>query len=132
MHFYAVGLSAVAAATAAFALTLAGARFRDTRTVLVGTAFAVMAALLALHGLSTPGVIFGMNGVITFTGGATLPVGAVLLAISAFPLPDFLRSIKLLLWLQGVLLTTVVGLGVSGLLFPQLMPPIPTPASPGR
>jgi HD-GYP domain-containing protein (c-di-GMP phosphodiesterase class II) len=125
VHFYSVGFSALAAAVAAFALTLAGARFGDTRTVLVGTAFAVMAALLALHGLSSPGVLFGSNGVVTFTGGATLPVGGAILALSAFTLPRFLRGVKPLLVLQGVLLTTVIGLGVSGLVFPHLVPPVP-------
>ena len=57
IHFYAVGVTALAAAAAAVALTIVGARFSDTRTVLVGTAFAVMAALLALHGLATPGFL---------------------------------------------------------------------------
>ena len=59
VHFYAVGVTALAAAAAAVALTIVGARFKDTRTVLVGTAFAAMAALLALHGLATPGFLFG-------------------------------------------------------------------------
>jgi HD-GYP domain-containing protein (c-di-GMP phosphodiesterase class II) len=131
VHFYAVGFSALAAAAAATALTVAGARFRDTRTVLVGTAFAVMAALLALHGLSTPNVLFGEDsyGVVTFTGGATLPVGGAILALSTFPLPTFLRGVKPLLLLQAVLLATVIGLGATGLLFPQLLPPVPAPNS---
>src|SRR5205085_3320502 len=85
VHFYAVGFTALAAAAACVALSVVGARFNDTRTVLVGSAFGVMAALLALHGLSTPGFIIPkMNGVIVFTGGATLPVGAALLALSSF------------------------------------------------
>jgi hypothetical protein len=32
-----------------------GARRQDGRTVLIGTAFSVMAGLLALHGIATPG-----------------------------------------------------------------------------
>jgi HD-GYP domain-containing protein (c-di-GMP phosphodiesterase class II) len=131
VHFFAVGFSALAAAAAATALTLAGARLRDTRTVIVGTAFAVMAALLALHGLSTPGVVFGREsyGVVTFTGGATLPVGGLVLALSTLPLPRALRDVHRLLVLQGVLLVTVIGLGASGLLFPELLPPVPAPNS---
>ena len=73
MHFYSVGFSALVAAAAALGLTIVGARRADTRTMLVGTAFAVMASLLALHGFATPGVWFGNNGVIALTGGATLP-----------------------------------------------------------
>jgi HD-GYP domain-containing protein (c-di-GMP phosphodiesterase class II) len=129
IHFYSVGFTALAAAVASVSLTLAGGRFRDTRTVVVGTAFAVMAALLALHGLSTPGVIFGHNGVVSFTGGATLPVGAAILLLSAFPLPHFLRGVRQLLVLQGVLLGGVIALGISGMLFPSLVPPVPAPKS---
>jgi HD-GYP domain-containing protein (c-di-GMP phosphodiesterase class II) len=129
IHFYAVGFTALAAAAAAIALTYAGARVGDTRTVVVGTAFAVMAALLALHGLSTPGVIFGMNGVVAFTGGTTLPVGGAILALSAFQLPTFLRGVKPLLILQAVLLVTVIGLGVSGIIFPSLVPQVPATSS---
>ena len=73
------------AAFAAFALTLVGVRRSDGRVVLVGTAFTVMAALLAIHGLATPGVVIGNNGVIALTGAATLPVGAAILSLSALP-----------------------------------------------
>jgi len=54
MHFYSVGFSALVAATAAVGLSIVGARRGDTRTMIVGTAFAAMAGLLALHGFSTP------------------------------------------------------------------------------
>src|SRR6266540_5077743 len=67
VHFIGVGLSAVAATLAAFALTLVGVRRKDARVVLVGTAFTAMAALLAIHGLATPDVIIGYNGVIALT-----------------------------------------------------------------
>ena len=72
-HVYAVGFSALVAAIAAVGLSAVGARRGDTRTMLVGTAFAVMAGLLALHGISTPFVWFGNNGVVAITGAATLP-----------------------------------------------------------
>src|SRR5512133_4232464 len=80
LHFYGVGVSALAAALAAIALSVGGIKRGDGRVVLVGTGFTVMAALLAIHGLATPGVIIGMNGVIAFTGAATLPVGGAVLA----------------------------------------------------
>src|SRR4051794_41930495 len=85
MHFAGVGLSALAATCAAIALTIVGARRGDGRTVLLGTAFTVMAALLALHGLATPGIILGYNGLVGFTGAATLPIGGAVLALSALP-----------------------------------------------
>jgi len=129
MHFYGVGFSALVAATAAVGLTIVGAKRADMRTVLVGSAFAVMASLLALHGFSTPGIWVGDNGVVAITGGATLPVGAVLLALSVLPLPSMLRSVRVLLVLQAVLLVLVLGLGVSAILRPSLVPAVPAPNS---
>src|SRR5437899_8899193 len=114
MHFYSVGFSALVAAAAALGLTIVGARRADTRTMLVGTAFAVMASLLALHGFATPGVWFGNNGVIALTGGATLPVGALILTLSVLPLSRVLQSVRPLLVLEGVLLAVVFALGVLG------------------
>jgi putative nucleotidyltransferase with HDIG domain len=132
VHFYAVGLTAFAAFAASAALTVIGARFKDTRTVLIGTAFAVMAALLALHGIATPGVLFPEYhyGVVMLTGGATLPAGAAILALSVFPLPRFLRGVKPLLVLQGVLLTIVLGLGTVALFVPSILPNVPAANSP--
>ena len=126
VHFYAVGFTALAAAAACVALSVVGGRFNDTRTVLVGGAFGVMAALLALHGLATPGFIIPeMNGVIVFTGGATLPAGAALLALSSM---RFARRIgvKRLLIVEGVLLAVVLGIGVSAILDPSAVPQLPT------
>ena len=86
VHFYGVGVSALVATAAAVALTTAGVRAADGRTVVVGGGFAVMAALLAVHGLVTPGVLVGDNGVIALTGAATLPVGAGVLAVACMTL----------------------------------------------
>jgi hypothetical protein len=97
VHCFAVGVTALAATAVGLAFTLAGAHSRDTGTVLVGTAFAVLASLLALHGLLRPGVLFGRNGVVSFTGHATLPAGGAILALSALALPPFLRGVKPLL-----------------------------------
>jgi HD-GYP domain-containing protein (c-di-GMP phosphodiesterase class II) len=127
LHFYSVGFSALTAAAAAVALSVFGARRRDTRTMLVGTAFALMASLLALHGLSTPGIWLGANGVVAVTGGATLPVGGVVLAASVLPLPRVLRNVVPLLVAETVLLTCVLALGVSALLRPDLLPAVPAP-----
>ena len=83
IHFFAIGISAGLAAAAAVALTVAGARRGDARSVLIGTAFSSMAALLAVHGFTTPGFLVGMNGLVAFSGAATLPVGGAVLALSA-------------------------------------------------
>jgi putative nucleotidyltransferase with HDIG domain len=129
LHFAGVGLTALAATAAAIALTVIGARRHDGRTVLIGTAFSVMAALLALHGIATPGVLMGDNGVVSFTGGATLPLGGAILALAA--LPQFRRPerVRTLLVAQGVLLVGVLGLGLVGIAYPQLVPAVPEPGS---
>jgi len=130
VHFLAVGVGAFAATGAAIALTAVGVWNQDGRAVLVGTAFTAMAALLALHGLATPGVIFGFNGVVSFSGGATLPVGGAVLALSALPALRGPHGVKTLLWLQGVLLACIAALGIIGLAFPSVVPAVPAPATP--
>jgi HD-GYP domain-containing protein (c-di-GMP phosphodiesterase class II) len=130
VHFYGVGFTAVAATAAAIALTIVGARRGDARTVLVGTAFSVMAALLALHGLSTPGMLVGWNGLVAFTGGATLVVGAAILALAALPPLNRPQSVRRLVVLQILLLGAVVLVGGVGMAFPDLVPGVPEAGSP--
>jgi HD-GYP domain-containing protein (c-di-GMP phosphodiesterase class II) len=130
VHFIGVGVSAVMASAAALALTIVGVRRRDGRVVLVGSAFTVMAALLAIHGLATPGVLIGDNGVIALTGAATLPVGGAVLALSALPGLRRPQGIRALLLFQAVALVGVLALGVAGMAVPSLVPSVPEPASP--
>ncbi len=130
VHFIGVGVSAVMASVAALALTVVGVRRQDGRVVLVGSAFTVMAALLAIHGLATPGVVIGANGVIALTGAATLPVGGAVLALSSLPGLRRPQGIRSLLVLQVVALVGVIGLGVVGMAVPSLVPAVPEPASP--
>jgi putative nucleotidyltransferase with HDIG domain len=125
IHFGGVGLTALAAAVAAVALTIIGARRRDGRTVLVGTAFSVMAALLALHGIATPGILIGDNGVVSLTGGATLPVGGAILALTAIPQLRRPNGVRILLFVQAMLLIGVIVLGATALAAPSLVPAVP-------
>jgi HD-GYP domain-containing protein (c-di-GMP phosphodiesterase class II) len=129
VHFVGVGGAAGVAALAAGALTIVGARRDDGRTVLVGTAFSVMAALLCVHGLATPGFLVEMNGVVAFSGGATLPVGGALLALATLPSLRRPKAVRPVLVLQGVLLTSVFALGAAGIAFPSLVPGVPEPRS---
>ena len=77
VHFYGVGVTALVAMASAVFLMIAGAQQQDARTVVVAGGFALMAALLAVHGLMTPGVLVGMNGLISVTGAATLWASSV-------------------------------------------------------
>ena len=130
IHFAGVALGAGIATAAALALTIAGARLRDGHVVLVGCAFSVMAALLCLHGLATPGVLVEMNGVVAFTGGATLPVGGAILALSAIAALGKPTAVRPLLVLLGVGIVLIVALGLAAIARPDLVPPVPKPRSP--
>lgn len=130
VHFFPIAISAALAAVAAVALTRTGARRGDGRAVLVGTAFSAMAALLAVHGLTTPGLLVGDNGMISFTGAATLPVGGAVLALSAVPQLRNPRGVQVLLWIQRGLLVLICGLGLAGILYPALVPAVPEPGGP--
>ncbi len=130
VHFIGVGVTALAAAIAALALTVVGVQRHDGRVVLIGTGFTVMAALLAIHGLATPGVLIGQNGVISLTGAATLPSGGAILALSALPSLRRPRRLRALLGLQVFALVAVTSLGVLGMAVPSLVPPVPAPGSP--
>lgn len=130
VHFYGVGVSALAAAVLALLLMWVGARRGDARTVLVGGGFTVMAALLAVHGLVTPGVLVGNNGVIALTGGATLPVGAAVLALSGVPRLNARRSIPFLLGLVATSVVVIVSVSLVGVLVPRLVPSVPAARSP--
>jgi HD-GYP domain-containing protein (c-di-GMP phosphodiesterase class II) len=129
-HFALVALSAAAAVAAAVTLTIAGAVREDGRAVVVGGAFTVMAALLCLHGITTPGILVGFNGVVAFTGGATLPVGAALLTLSAVPRLSRSDAARPLLVVYGLAAVAIVALGFAASVDPLLVPSVPTPGSP--
>jgi hypothetical protein len=129
MHFVGVGVSALCATAVSLALTIVGVRRNDGRVVLIGTGFTVMSALLAIHGLATPGVLIGMNGVLALTGAATLPIGAAVLALSAAPPLRRPRSMGPLLALQALLFVGVFFLGVIGMAIPRVVPNVPAPGS---
>jgi putative nucleotidyltransferase with HDIG domain len=128
-HFWSVGLSSLLACAAGIALSYGGWRRADSRAVLVGTAFTVMASLLLVHGIASPGFIVEMNGVVSLTGAATLPVGGVILALSAHPGARSPRAVVPLLWLQLALMLGVVALGLIALWLPELVPSVPEPSS---
>jgi hypothetical protein len=130
VHFWAVFATALAATGAALALSVIGTRRRDGRVVLLATSFTAMAALLAVHGIATPGFLVEDNGIVALSGGLTLPVGGALLALSALPSLRRPRRLAPLLWLQGTVLAVIAGVSALGLLAPGLVPSVPDPLSP--
>ena len=129
VHFWLLAFASLAVAIAALVLSIVGARRRDGRTVLLGTAFAVMAGILTVHGLSTPGMLTGQNGVVAFSGAAVLPVGGAVLALSTLPAFRRPASVRPLLVLEGVLVLGVVGLGLVGIRYPESVPAVPETGS---
>jgi HD-GYP domain-containing protein (c-di-GMP phosphodiesterase class II) len=129
VHFWIVAGAAGVAAAASASLTAAGARRGDGRAVLLGTAFSTMCALLIVHGLATPGVLVGRNGLIAFAGGLALPVAVAVLVLTALPALRRPRRVGPLLALQAVLAASVLALGAVGLAFPSVVPAVPTAGS---
>ena len=129
VHFLPIAISAGLAATAALALTLVGARRGDARAVVIGTAFSSMAALLSIHGLTTPGFIVGDNGLVSFTGALTLPVGGAVLALAAVPELRRPSAVRPVLALQATLIFGILTLGLAGMLQPELVPAVPEAGS---
>jgi len=129
VHFYGVGVSALVATAAAVVLTTIGARELDSRTVIVGGGFSLMAALLAVHGLTTPGMLLGPNGLIAVTGAATLPVGAGVMLLATLPAFSDARAIRRVLALEALLGLAIVGFSVVGAVFPDMVPGVPSARS---
>ena len=115
---------------AAIALTAAGAVRKDGRTVLLGTGFTAMTAMLVVHGLATPGVLVGPNGVIALSGAAVLPLGGAVLALSTHAALRRPPTIRPLLWLDATLVVGVLALGIVGLALPTAVPAVPDAGSP--
>jgi putative nucleotidyltransferase with HDIG domain len=130
LHFYGVGVVALVATAAAVALMTVGARRGDARTVVIGSAFSIMAAVLAVHGFATPGVLVGRNGLVSLTGGATLPLGAVVLALATLRQLNARSAIRHVVAGQAVVAVGILALSVVGMLEPHLVPGVPEPRTP--
>jgi putative nucleotidyltransferase with HDIG domain len=124
-HLLIMSIGASIAAVASTVLMIAGAHRHDGRTLVAGGAFAAMTLLLVIHGLATPGVLLGPNGLIALAGGAALPVGGTLLALTAIPGLRRVRRLDRVGWALGALLATIAVLGTLGLLMPESIPALP-------
>ena len=79
VHVVVVGVAGALAAVAAVALSVFAARVNDGRVVLLGMAFSVMATLLVIHAVSTPGAWLPVNGLMQLTAALSIPACAALL-----------------------------------------------------
>jgi HD-GYP domain-containing protein (c-di-GMP phosphodiesterase class II) len=127
VHVVVVGAAGAAAAVAAVALSVIAARVNDGRAVLLGMAFSVMATMLLVHALSTPGAWMGENGLMRLTGALNVPVGAAFLAASALPVLRREHHAKGLLVAQLALLGALAVAAVVALVNASSIPSVPVP-----
>jgi HD-GYP domain-containing protein (c-di-GMP phosphodiesterase class II) len=128
-HVLVVGAAGALAAAAAVTLSVTAARANDGRAVALGMAFSVMATMLVVHALSTPGVWLGENGLMRLTGALNVPVGATILAASAVPQLHLPRHAKSLLWAQLALLGVLLVTGAVALVEAEHIPAFPRSGS---
>ncbi len=128
-HMIVVGVAGALAAAASIALSIIAARRNDGRTVWVGMAFSVMAELLVIHALATPGAIMGANGVVQLAGALNLPIVGTILAASALPVLRRPRRARLLLRIQLGTVAVLAVVGAVALVFARHIPVVPTPSS---
>ena len=128
-HVVVVGAAGALAALAAMGLSAMAARVDDGRTVLLGMAFSVMATMLVVHALATPGAWLGDNGLMQLAGALNIPVGATILAASALPWVQDPRDARALVWMQVAVVAVVVVAGAFALADAADIPAVPRPAS---
>jgi putative nucleotidyltransferase with HDIG domain len=129
-HLFIMAIGSTIAAAASIALMLAGFKRRETRAVVAGGAFAAMTLILLIHGLATPGVILGPNGVVAVAGGLALPVGGAILTVAALPALRGARHLRTVAVSLVALLVAIAALGAIGFAVPQDIPSVPSYESP--
>jgi hypothetical protein len=129
VHVLVVGAAGAFAAGAAIGLSLMAGRFHDGRVVLLGTAFSVMATMLVVHALATPGALVGRNGLMQLAGALNIPAGAAILAASALPTLDGRAHRGSRSWIPLGLAAALAVAGAVALIDPGRIPPVPRPGS---
>jgi len=129
-HLLIMAIGSTVAAFSSLALMIAGFRRRETRAVVAGGAFAAMTLVLLIHGLATPGVILGDNGVVAVAGGLALPIGGAILTVAALPALRGPRHLRAVAFALVALLGFIALLGVIGFAMPDAVPAVPGYESP--
>jgi HD-GYP domain-containing protein (c-di-GMP phosphodiesterase class II) len=132
VHFYAVSATALVCAALAAALGVVGVRRRDRRSAAIGAGFTVMASLLAVHGLTTPGFLIEgeYTAAVGVTGALAVPLGGAVLLAGLLSRPRELGYVRDLVVLQIGVVVAVLAFGAFALLEPALIPSIPVALRP--
>jgi HD-GYP domain-containing protein (c-di-GMP phosphodiesterase class II) len=129
LHLYVVGLAGLLAGGAAVAMSIVAAHRNDGHGVWLGMAFSVVATMLVIHALATPGPIVGANGLVQLAGVLNLPVGGTLLAASGLSVFRRPRRVARLLAIQLAIVGLLAIAGGVALAFSHLIPMVPTPST---
>ena len=132
VHFYAVSATALLCAALAVVLGVVGIRRRDRRSAAIGAGFTVMAALLAVHGLSTPGFLVDAEytSAVGVSGALAVPLGGGVILAALLARPRERTHLRDLVLLQLGVLVATVAFGTLALLDPQAIPSVPVALRP--
>jgi HD-GYP domain-containing protein (c-di-GMP phosphodiesterase class II) len=131
VHFVVVTAAGALAALAAVAMSVVAARRHDGRAVVIGFGFSVMAVLLVVHGLATPGLLLGDNSLVALAGGLNLPAGAAVLGASALPALRRPARADLMLVVHVGVVVALATAAAFALLDPSALPAPPPAGSAG-
>jgi putative nucleotidyltransferase with HDIG domain len=132
VHFLAVVVAAMAAAMVSIWITRAAVARSDLRAGLTGVGFTLMAGLLVIHGLSTPGVILARDElypVVGVTGALAVPLGGALMLLSVRA-RSAVHARGLIVTAQAVTLGLLGVLGAVSLVSPDVVRGLPTQVQP--
>ena len=132
VHFYAVSTTAILCAVLAIVLGVVGIRRHDRRSAAVGAGFTVMAALLAVHGLTTPGFLIedGYYAAVGVSGALAVPLGGAVILATLLSRPRSRGHVRDLVYLQAGVVVAAVAFGLFALLDPEAIPSIPVALRP--
>src|SRR5882672_9466389 len=102
VHFYAVSATALVCAAVAVVLGVVGIRRHDRRAASIGAGFTVIAALLAVHGLTTPGFLIESEytAAVGVAGALAVPLGGVVILATLVARPRERGYVRDLVYLQ--------------------------------
>jgi len=132
VHFYAVSSTALVCAAVAVVLGTVGIRRHDRRAASIGAGFTVIAALLAVHGLTTPGFLIESEytAAVGVAGALAVPLGGAVILASLASKPRERGYVRDLVYLQIGVLAATLAFGGVALLDPDLIPSIPVALRP--
>lgn len=132
VHFYAVSATALLCAGLAIALGVVGIRRRDRRSAAIGAGFTVMASLLAVHGLSTPGFLIGSGyfAAVGLSGALAVPLGGAVMLATLLSRPRSRGHIRDLVYLQIGVVAAALAFGAFALFAPGAVPSVPVALRP--